>query len=168
MERNTRPNTTTTSTLPKPTSTTTATSTTTTSTTDTNKHDEELADQFAKQMADLLKTFQSGDLEKNIEEIVKNIGLKLPEDAGGSSSGGTEEDREKEAADLSTILSAFAQLDAEQQGGGQGTSTSTASESVASKISDRLKEIAENAKNKGVCQPSLTFPLPTLPLPLSS
>jgi hypothetical protein len=38
-------------------------------------------------MAELLKTIQAGDLEKNIEEIVKNIGLKLPEESGGSSIG---------------------------------------------------------------------------------
>ena len=63
---------------------------------------------------------------------------------GEGSSGGTND----EAADLSTILSAFAALDASPQGQGQGASTS--SDNNASKISDRLKEIAENAKNKGV------------------
>lgn len=104
-------------------------------------------------MGELLKNLQEGDLEKNIEEIVKNIGLKLPEESGSSSGGEGEGDKAAEEADLSTILSAFAALDGGSAGEGQ-ESGSSSSENVASKISDRLKEIAENAKNKGVWYPT--------------
>eukprot|EP00026_Physarum_polycephalum_P013224 Phypoly_transcript_13604.p1 GENE.Phypoly_transcript_13604~~Phypoly_transcript_13604.p1 ORF type:complete len:336 (+),score=80.11 Phypoly_transcript_13604:43-1008(+) len=143
-QTNTKP---TTSSLPKPTPTTTTTSTSTSTTaTDTDKQDEQLADQFAKQMSELLKNFQAGDLEKNIEEIVKNIGLKLPEGESSQGGEGSSASTADDAADLSKILSAFATLDGSAQGG-EGQASGSA-ESVASKISDRLKEIAENAKNK--------------------
>lgn len=102
----------------------------------------------------MAEIFQSGDLEKNIEELVKNMGLKLPEMPGGDESAPSGD----EAADLSKILSVFAALDGAsptsssstlQSQPGASSSSSSSSDNTSSRISDRLKEIAENAKNKG-------------------
>lgn len=112
-----------------------------------------MADHFASQMADILTKIQTGDLEKNIEEIVKNMGgLELPEEGengGEGSSTGTKDTQstsnptsvsEQEQADLEKMLSALAALD----------ESSGNPESTAASITEKLKKLAENAKNISV------------------
>lgn len=99
-------------------------------------------------MADILSKLQGGDLEKNIEEIIQKVGgLQIPEENGGEGSStntttstSTPATSEQEQADLETMLSALAALEGESN-----------PESTAASITEKLKKIADNAKNITVC-----------------
>lgn len=102
-------------------------------------------------MTDLMKNFQTGDFEKNIEALAKTMGLDDDDtETNGSSrsssrnssasGAGSSNSTENSDADLSTLLSALGQLDANSGG---------ASVDSVGDITNTLKKLAENAKNLG-------------------